>query len=362
MSFKFKLKLPAANKYEILFFNKDEFNYIMTDNNIQENVNFSIVNNKNINLKNYGVIDEGIDKEIYKKINTLKVNYSNTNIINKYKLLKKVSYFGMYFNYTNDETLKKRFNRNQPFNYKFYNNSNFLYDQIKSLGKNLKSLIISKSYQSYKKNEEKIIQGIKDKLEEQNINKTDEEIKNIVKNKIITRNFVYNCIKNIPKKIILDETDIKKIKDITNNPNDIQVIKNIKNNNTNKIKAIKEINIKNIQEILKILHDKTDGSINHYIILDIKKDSYISSIKNIRIQKGGNIFWNTLTFISYIIRVFVAFAIGIGICIGFTICTGGFGAVPGCGIGLTAAVFILDSSSKGGKPLKNELLSTNNKK
>ena len=72
--------------------------------------------------------------------------------------------------------------------------------------------------------------------------------------------------------------------------------------------------------------------------------------------------WNILTFISYIIRVFVAIVIGIGICVGFTILTGGFGALPGCGIGLAATVFILDSSSKGEKPLKNKLLSTNNKK
>jgi hypothetical protein len=359
-------KLPAANRYEILFFNKDEFNNIMNSKSKEINMPSIKLNNGKINtnilstnLENDNIIkelDKELDKENNNTLNPPSIN--NKEIKNKYELLRKVSYFGMYFNYTDEETLKKRFNRNQLFNYKFYNNSNPLYNLIKNAGKKFKSFIIERVYNSCIKNEGKIIQGINDILKTQNINKSYEEIEDIVNKKIITKNFVSKCIENIPKKIILDNNDIQVIKNITNNPNDIQVIKNIKNNNT-KIKAIKEINIKNIQEILNLLSNKTGGSINHYIILDIKKDSRIGSIKEIKKQTGGDILGNIFTFILYIIRVFVGIVIGAGICIGATALSAGFLSIPGCYFGSMIALLIVAGRSSNGKTaLNNPLLLT----
>ncbi len=373
---KFKFKLPSANRYEILFFNKDEFNNIMIHKNVQNNIRINmpsdIVSNGKININRLslelekGNTIEQLGKELDKENhNTLEVklpNINNKEIKNKYELLRKLSYFGMYFNYTNEETLKKRFNRNQPFNYKFYNNSNPLYNMIKSSKKKFKSFIINKVYNSYKKNKEKIIQGIKNNLEKQNINKSREEIENIVNGKIITRDFVSNCIETIPEKIILNNNDIQVIKNITNNPNDIKTIKNIKNNE-NKMKTIKEINIKNIQEILELLKEKTNGYINYFIILDIKKDSRIGSIKNIKIkniQKGGNIFEYIFRYIRYFISMIIAIVIAAGICVGMFILSGGIMTLPGCAFGL-GVFFLLQKKASNNfyginHSLQNELL------
>lgn len=251
----------TKNRYEILFFNKESISNIISkssnieNSSIENNLKNSepFINNQNeeflMNSKNTEVFINSQNAENIAKIiedknkNTknLKINFNNLNKTSnkiKYDILKKFCYLRMYFRYTDDNTLNERFkiNGKKNFNYiKKYNNA-----VIIKLITIFEPLIIK-----------------------------------LVKNKIIFKKYTE---KQITDAIEIIKDKYKKIDNTSNNEI---------NNILNKKVSSEEDHYKNIKKVLEILKNKSNGYINYFIILDIKK-SKVTTINSINKKTNSN--------------------------------------------------------------------------
>jgi hypothetical protein len=279
-----KTSLPkiTKNRYEILFFNKENLcklikilenkkmknNLIkltktnslqLTENKLQQLTEKSNNNNK---IENNIVSQSNLSKVPINgivQLGTEEIENKNSNIdFNKYNndpnfyktiypLLQKICYLRMYFRYTDDITLAERFNKNgkRGFNYVKKYNSN-VFNKIIKYFRIIFIRIFSKRY-----------------------NISPEEINESINEYI-----------NITKKL---DTDTEgKINNILNQK---KIYENTSNNLFNEGK-----HYKNIEKVLNIINEKNHGYIDYCIILDIKKTKFyrINNIKKkTNIKMGG---------------------------------------------------------------------------
>ena len=259
---KFTLSQPkiTKNRYEILFFNKENLcKVIKSSENLKinlesaENNNSNQETNQNSSLEdiNFNNVTKILNEEImnnkcsidFKKYNNVPDFYKTI-----YPILQNTCYLRMYFRYTDDNTLAERFKKNgkKEFNY-------------------------IKKYNSIMSN--KILQSFQTFIIKYFIKKN-----NISPDKIIES--INEYIKATKK---LDTDTVKEIDNILNQK------KNYENKNNNSFNE--EKHYKNIENVLNIIKEKTNGYIDYCIILDIKKSNIykinkITKKKNIN-QSGG---------------------------------------------------------------------------
>jgi hypothetical protein len=383
-------KFPSIikNRYEILFFYEDPSSFINknlnnqkeilnnqegknsaeniesitksiianTENNVGEIIVNSINNKKRANIKRIGNIN----------------NKKNINYLNNYSIYSKLSCFKLYFNYTDENSLMKRFNGNQEFNYIFNEQNSFFNKIFEVFNKVVSSMITDKHIKEFNEHINKLklifnnninISKIKNLLEYKNLSNNEIE-KKVEEEKI-------NIINNIKKyKKYKDYTDeeISKIIlemlnkcDIINKEDRSKRMKNFKNKIFVNIKNEEKESIKNILKIskgtkiskeeyfesnIKNAFNKIrniNPNINYCLVIDIKKSlPYKLNLvdKEYNIQSGG---WNnnsgaSIVFLGILYLVGCIFvAIGgsflLGLCVGlWPICLilliyafGGFG-------------------------------------
>jgi hypothetical protein len=233
----------SKNRYEILFFNKENFDAlinILKNPETQELLQQQIKNLNKNNLNKNKLGSNQLNKiSIIANTTTTLNNKSNPDYKNLYPILKETCYSRMYFRYTDDNTLSQRFKKKSEknFNYVKYYNSSIFYNIIKSYYNYIFNYFLQKKYR-----DEIIRQGI--------------------------NNFA-NSIKE------LDKTTKDEINNILND----------KNESFNE-----EKHYENIKKVLKIIKEKTNGYINYCIIFDIKKKNIYkinNIIKKINMQIGG---------------------------------------------------------------------------
>ena len=237
----------SKNRYEILFFNKENFDALINISKNPKTQELLEQQIKKLNKNKLGSNNLGsnqlnkisiIANNAIQKNNSLN-NKSNPDYKNLYPILKKTCYSRMYFRYTDDNTLLQRFKKNsgKNFNYVKYYNSSIFYNIIKKNYNYIFNYFLQKKYP--------------DKIISQGIN-----------------NFA-NSIKE------LDKTTKDQINNILND----------KNESFNE-----EKHYENIRKVLEIINDKTEKYINYCIIFDIKKKNIYkinNIIKKINMQIGG---------------------------------------------------------------------------
>lgn len=261
----------TKNRYEILFFNKENLCKVIkssenlklnTRNTENNNNNKEITENTNLGNVNLDTATQALNQEIMNSKCSIDFNkYNDVPDFYKtiYPILQNTCYLRMYFRYTDDQTLAERFKKNgkKDFNYiKKYNSS-----MSGRIIRFFQIFIIKYFSKEYNTSSEEIIEAI---------NKYNEVTKKLDKD---TENKIDNILN--PKKIYVNDNN-----------------KSTKGNNNNTFNEGKHY--KNIEKVLNIIKEKTNGYIDYCIILDIKKSNFrsINSINkkinySLNNQSGG---------------------------------------------------------------------------
>ena len=367
-------KFPSIikNRYEILFFYEDPSSFInknlnnqkeilnnQEEKNSEENIEYitkSVLANTGNNVGE--IIVNSINNK--KRVNIERIgninNKKNINYLNNYSIYSKLSCFKLYFNYTDEDSLMKRFNGEQEFNYIFNEQNSFFNKIFEVFNKRVSSMITDKHIKEFNEHINKLklifnnninISKIKNLLEYKNLSNND--IKKKVEEEKI--NIINNIKKKYEKYKKSSEEEISEIIlemlnkcEIINKEDRSKRMKNFKNNFFVNIKNEQKESIKNILKItkgtkiskkeyfennIKKAFDeirKINKNINYCLVIDIKKSlPYKLNLvdKEYNTQSGG---WNnnsgaSIVFLAilYLFGCFITIIVGsviLGICIG----------------------------------------------